>query len=281
MHPSLTLSLSLPQPRPCWTNEPTPMPYWVTAISGPQLCSGIGCDGYTGLPADLDLLASVTSLFPLLRFLPFVSFLSVDGYVIHSWAAPDQLQIVNNPKASKSLTAGSKMPIVRTDHENADHPSKQDLSPFASRPVRGSANSTTAAAAHPNQVDAAKSVADGQIRGGAPLTLHQTKAQWLNNHAFVQPKGLHFRVLCTRASPAEMGMGQESGDTAMVGGSIRQMLDGELRSDPASDSDTREAVVVSRKAKQANDGKKRNAPVQCIADRRLHDNLRSLDQAMF
>ena len=55
------------------------------------------------------------------------------------------------------------------------------------------------------------------------------EAQWLDNHAFVQPEGLHFRVLCTRASPAEMGMGQESGDTAMVGGSIRQMLDGELR----------------------------------------------------
>ncbi|RDH31442.1 hypothetical protein BDQ94DRAFT_61691 [Aspergillus welwitschiae] len=46
----------------------------LTCSSGPQLCSGIGCDGYTGLPADLDLLAS--------------------------------------------------MPIVRTDHENADHPSR-------------------------------------------------------------------------------------------------------------------------------------------------------------
>ncbi|PYH63867.1 uncharacterized protein BO88DRAFT_447360 [Aspergillus vadensis CBS 113365] len=190
------------------------MPYWATAISGPQLCSRIGCDGYTGLPADLDLLNTSTG------------------------------QIANNPKQvtpsqSKSLTAGSKMPIVRTDHENADHPSRQDLSPFASRPVR---DSTTAAAAHPNQGDEVKSDVDGQIRGRAPQPAsHQTT--WPGSHASV--------VLCTRVSSAKVGMGQESGDTAMVGG-----------------------------AKQTNDGRERNAPVQCIADRRLHDNIRSLDQAM-
>ncbi|OJJ78338.1 hypothetical protein ASPBRDRAFT_71511 [Aspergillus brasiliensis CBS 101740] len=189
------------------------MPYWATVISGPQLCPGIGSNGYTGIPVDLDLLASIA--FP----------------------------------PPKSLTARSKRPIVRTDHGNADHLSKQDLSPLASRPVRGFANSTTAPAAHPSQGDEARSAVDGQIprRGITTGFPSNDCTNWLNViTSSVQPGGLHSRVLCTRASSAQVGMGQAFGNTAMVG---------------------------------ANDGRERKAPVKCIADRRLLDNLWSLDRS--